>query len=695
MPYIEHFLLEAVKFAAFAFVCGSLIRPRFRGKTTVRIAAVALLGILALQTELLMAGLDETLVLTLLPVTVYLPAILAIHVLSNSNFLQTVSVWSTGVLLSFTLLFLQKLLNIWLPHHTVVPVLAAALVLSALVFRFLRRPFRDYVLENRSGWLLLSFPAVMLFLLFSYWANTVTDPLFLLLILLTALSLAGVMAWGLISAADLRHTAAAEQAARLQLEHQRQEYEALREKLEQGRRYRHDMRHHLQVLEGLFRQAKSREGLEYIGVLNGQLHDLAPEVCCANVTVNALLRSFLGRARACGCAVDLRAEIPPHCPVDELDLCVILANGIENAIHACQKNERAEDKWIRIGVTAHESGVITLKIENPCREEIAFGPNGLPKVPPSGEHGIGLKNVETVVNHYGGVLTCEQTGGVFVLKAVLSPEATDRPPRNRRSAGGAAVRTLMTVLLCVVCLNCMPDLAQALEAAPLLGPVIRIADLRTYGLRWGDTSVSGELPVLEDTGSASDVPSGSAPDRAEEMNRQTQAYIAQVQETFLWYAAREYQGYVASDTGYQVLRDDEAILSLCFYTTLNAGGSVDYSRYFTLDKATGAVLALSDLFREGSDYIGVISADILRQMEEQVEAGEGDYFIPGGIWPEEECFQAIDADQEFYLDEDGRLVIVFGEYEVAPGSMGMPRFVIDGPIISDILAPQAAAWSTD
>lgn len=120
MPYIEHFLLEAVKFAAFAFVCGSLIRPRFRGKTTVRIAAVALLGILALQTELLMAGLDETLVLTLLPVTAYLPAILAVHVLSNSNFLQTVSVWSTGVLLSFTLLFLQKLLNIWLPHHTVV-----------------------------------------------------------------------------------------------------------------------------------------------------------------------------------------------------------------------------------------------------------------------------------------------------------------------------------------------------------------------------------------------------------------------------------------------------------------------------------------------------------------------------------------------------------------------------------------------
>ena len=197
MPYWEHFLLEGIKFAAFVFVCGCLMRFRFRSRVTGLAAAGALLAILALQAGLLLAGLDATLVLTLLPVTAYLPAILAVHLLSGSGFLPTGSVWSAGVLLSFTLLFLQRLVNLWLPHHTVGPVLAAAAVLCALAFRFLRRPYRTYVLENRSGWLLLSFPAVMLFLLFSYWANTVTDPVLLLLILLTALSLMGVMGWGL------------------------------------------------------------------------------------------------------------------------------------------------------------------------------------------------------------------------------------------------------------------------------------------------------------------------------------------------------------------------------------------------------------------------------------------------------------------------------------------------------------------
>ena len=36
---------------------------------------------------------------------------------------------------------------------------------------------------------------------------------------------------------------------------------------------------------------------------------------------------------------------------------------------------------------------------------------------------------------------------------------------------------------------------------------------------------------------------------------------------------------------------------------------------------------------------GVISADILRQMEEQVAADEADYFIPAGYGPDESALR--------------------------------------------------------
>ena len=51
-------------------------------------------------------------------------------------------------------------------------------------------------------------------------------------------------------------------------------------------------------------------------------------------------------------------------------------------------------------------------------------------------------------------------------------------------------------------------------------------------------------------------------------------------------------------------------------------------------------------------------------------------------------FVTLDNKHNFYWDKDGNLVIVFDKYEVAPGSMGTPEFVIEKGPISDILKPE-------
>ena len=48
-------------------------------------------------------------------------------------------------------------------------------------------------------------------------------------------------------------------------------------------------------------------------------------------------------------------------------------------------------------------------------------------------------------------------------------------------------------------------------------------------------------------------------------------------------------------------------------------------------------------------------------------------------------FKSIKEDQNFYLNEDGQIVICFDEYEVAPGYMGLVQFTIDNSVVSDIL----------
>lgn len=216
-------------------------------------------------------------------------------------------------------------------------------------------------------------------------------------------------------------------------------------------------------------------------------------------------------------------------------------------------------------------------------------------------------------------------------------------------------------------------------------------DIHSYHayFSWGSSDLQVNAPQVS---SDPALPSSSGVD---DMNQQMADHIEKIEDEFLHWFSRRYNGYVASDTGYNILRNDERLLSIQFYTTVNMGGSFEYTRCFTLDKASGTVLTLADLFVEGSDYVSAISADILRQMEDQVAAGEADYFIPGGIFSDEECFQAIDPDQDFYLDENNRLIIVFEEYEVAPGSAGTPKFAVEPEVLQEILRQPSMLSQTE
>ncbi len=50
----------------------------------------------------------------------------------------------------------------------------------------------------------------------------------------------------------------------------------------------------------------------------------------------------------------------------------------------------------------------------------------------------------------------------------------------------------------------------------------------------------------------------------------------------------------------------------------------------------------------------------------------------------EDRFNA-DINQNFYINKEGKFVISFDEYEVAPGYMGVQEFIIPTEIISNIL----------
>ena len=104
----------------------------------------------------------------------------------------------------------------------------------------------------------------------------------------------------------------------------------------------------------------------------------------------------------------------------------------------------------------------------------------------------------------------------------------------------------------------------------------------------------------------------------------------------------------------------------------------EFSRFYHIDKATGETAALSDLFADDANYVEELSAEVLRQMEEQMAQDESKAYFT-------DQFTAIDPEQNFYWNTDGDLVLVFDEYSIAAGYMGMPEFVIPASVYEGLL----------
>ena len=172
---------------------------------------------------------------------------------------------------------------------------------------------------------------------------------------------------------------------------------------EQTKSFRHDIKNHLSVLNGLLRGGKLEEGREYLKKLETVSESLSFPYQTGNPVVDILLGEKLGLAKEIGLEVSL--VLPKPCGIDDFDLCVLFANALDNAITAC----RATDGAKAIRVSGKQQGdFYMLTFENTCSD----GPQ-----PPEG---TGLSNIKAVAEKYHGAMLTEKSERKFYLCVLLN-----------------------------------------------------------------------------------------------------------------------------------------------------------------------------------------------------------------------------------------------------------------------------------
>lgn len=203
----------------------------------------------------------------------------------------------------------------------------------------------------------------------------------------------------------------------LQLVQSVREIHALRESQELARRYRHDLRHHLQYVASCIENEQYKQAQNYISDICREIEAQKIQRYCENEAANLILSSFAGRAHKEGIDLKIHSSLPTLITVSNSDLCVLLSNALENALHACQFLI-LEGQTCSIDVDLYErNGKIYLQIINPCREKITFK-KGLPVSHRPG-HGIGIQSICAIVDKYHGIYSFQVKDGQFILRLSL------------------------------------------------------------------------------------------------------------------------------------------------------------------------------------------------------------------------------------------------------------------------------------
>lgn len=203
----------------------------------------------------------------------------------------------------------------------------------------------------------------------------------------------------------------------LQVTQATREIASLRESERRASTYRHDLRHHMQYLAGCIENGRTEQAQAYIREVCAEIESQKVRVFCENETVNLILSAFAGRAEESGVPLRVRAEVPHFIPVAETDLCVLLSNALENALHACQRLRQTGEPCDIELVVYEKSGKFFLQVTNTCPPGVTFE-KGLPVTREPG-HGIGVRSICSIAERYNGMYSLSEKDGRFVLRVSL------------------------------------------------------------------------------------------------------------------------------------------------------------------------------------------------------------------------------------------------------------------------------------
>ncbi len=194
------------------------------------------------------------------------------------------------------------------------------------------------------------------------------------------------------------------------------QYDSLTEKIAEARRAKHDVRHHIALMQELLGKEDYGELGKYLQEYSMSVPDDMPIAFCENSAANVVIAYFAQLAKNNGIDYSVSTDIPENIKIEKTDLSVLLGNLLENATDACTENGGGKI-IIRASYEAHS---LCFAVDNSFNGNAERTADGTFVSTKHSGRGLGIESVKSIVEKYNGICKFETDEKMFYASVMIN-----------------------------------------------------------------------------------------------------------------------------------------------------------------------------------------------------------------------------------------------------------------------------------
>lgn len=200
--------------------------------------------------------------------------------------------------------------------------------------------------------------------------------------------------------------------------YQQSYYQELEENQKTIRKLKHDMNNHLNIIGTFLRDGDLPRAQAFFTDLSTEFVT-SSYTFCRHSLINAVLNAKYALAQTEGIHCTFKLDLEEALTIDDISLCSLLSNSLDNAIEACQKIETNKERWITLSARQH-NGHFSYQLKNSKDHAIQLKKGQIiTDKEDKDAHGIGLRNIRELVEKYQGHLDISYTDQDFSLVLLI------------------------------------------------------------------------------------------------------------------------------------------------------------------------------------------------------------------------------------------------------------------------------------